>query len=40
MTEQALNTKDFIELENRYGAHNYHPLDVVITEAIITFLAI
>jgi ornithine--oxo-acid transaminase len=23
-------TQDFIELENRYGAHNYHPLDVVI----------
>ena len=33
MTEQALNTKDFIELENRYGAHNYHPLDVVIERA-------
>ena len=32
-TEQALNTKDFIELENRYGAHNYHPLDVVIERA-------
>jgi ornithine--oxo-acid transaminase len=25
-----LQTKDFIELENSYGAHNYHPLDVVI----------
>ena len=25
-----LQTKDFIELENNYGAHNYHPLDVVI----------
>jgi len=23
-------TKDFIELEEKYGAHNYHPLDVVI----------
>ena len=33
MTEQALNTRDFIELENRYGAHNYHPLDVVIERA-------
>jgi ornithine--oxo-acid transaminase len=33
MTDQALNTKDFIELENRYGAHNYHPLDVVIERA-------
>lgn len=23
-------TKDYIELENAFGAHNYHPLDVVI----------
>jgi ornithine--oxo-acid transaminase len=28
-----LQTKDFIELENTYGAHNYHPLDVVIERA-------
>jgi ornithine--oxo-acid transaminase len=33
MTDQAFNTRDFIELENRYGAHNYHPLDVVIERA-------
>jgi ornithine--oxo-acid transaminase len=33
MTYQALNTNDLIELENRYGAHNYHPLDVVIERA-------
>ena len=26
-------TREFIELEDRYGAHNYHPLDVVITRA-------
>jgi ornithine--oxo-acid transaminase len=25
--------KDFIELEERYGAHNYHPLDVVVERA-------
>ncbi|HSG41945.1 MAG TPA: ornithine--oxo-acid transaminase [Anaerolineales bacterium] len=25
-----MNTKDFIEIEEKYGAHNYHPLDVVI----------
>jgi ornithine--oxo-acid transaminase len=25
--------KDFIELEELYGAHNYHPLDVVIERA-------
>lgn len=25
-----MNTRDYIELEERYGAHNYHPLDVVI----------
>jgi ornithine--oxo-acid transaminase len=28
-----MNTKDFISLEERYGAHNYHPLDVVIERA-------
>ncbi|MHB8580107.1 MAG: ornithine--oxo-acid transaminase [Ignavibacteriaceae bacterium] len=26
-------SKDFIELEEKFGAHNYHPLDVVITKA-------
>ena len=27
------NAQDFIALEEQYGAHNYHPLDVVITRA-------
>jgi ornithine--oxo-acid transaminase len=31
--EQPLRTQDFVELENQYGAHNYHPLDVVIERA-------
>jgi ornithine--oxo-acid transaminase len=31
--EEALTTKDFVALENAYGAHNYHPLDVVIERA-------
>jgi ornithine--oxo-acid transaminase len=26
-----MKTKDYIALEEQYGAHNYHPLDVVIT---------
>jgi ornithine--oxo-acid transaminase len=26
-----MQTKEYIELEEKYGAHNYHPLDVVIT---------
>ncbi len=26
-------TEELIELENQYGAHNYHPLDVVIERA-------
>jgi ornithine--oxo-acid transaminase len=26
-----MNTQDYIALEEEYGAHNYHPLDVVIT---------
>jgi len=28
--EQLLNAREFIALEEEYGAHNYHPLDVVI----------
>jgi ornithine--oxo-acid transaminase len=28
-----MKTADFVELEERYGAHNYHPLDVVIERA-------
>ena len=28
-----MRTEDYIELENLYGAHNYHPLDVVIQRA-------
>jgi ornithine--oxo-acid transaminase len=26
-----MNTQEFIQLEEKFGAHNYHPLDVVIT---------
>jgi ornithine--oxo-acid transaminase len=33
LIEQPLHTQDFVELENRYGAHNYGPLDVVIERA-------
>ncbi len=29
----SLNSQDCIALEERYGAHNYHPLDVVISRA-------
>jgi ornithine--oxo-acid transaminase len=28
-----LNTQDFIALESTYGAHNYHPLEVVLEKA-------
>ena len=28
-----MNTQDYIQLENTYGAHNYKPLDVVIHRA-------
>ncbi|MBM2817276.1 MAG: argD [Ignavibacteria bacterium] len=28
-----MKTQDYIEIENQYGAHNYHPLDVVVAEA-------
>ncbi len=33
LLEKPLHTLDFVELENRYGAHNYRPLDVVIERA-------
>ncbi|RMF44983.1 MAG: ornithine--oxo-acid transaminase [Anaerolineae bacterium] len=26
-----MNTKEYISIEEQYGAHNYHPLDVVLT---------
>jgi ornithine--oxo-acid transaminase len=28
-----MKTKNYIAIEDKYGAHNYHPLDVVITKA-------
>ncbi len=28
-----MKTQEFIEIEEKYGAHNYHPLDVVIEKA-------
>ena len=28
-----MNTHEYIELEEKYGAHNYHPLDVVLSRA-------
>ncbi len=31
--DETTHTKELIELENQYGAHNYHPLDVVIERA-------
>ena len=33
MQTQTERTQEFIELEEKYGAHNYHPLDVVIERA-------
>jgi ornithine--oxo-acid transaminase len=32
-TTETTRTQELIELENNYGAHNYHPLDVVIERA-------
>jgi len=31
--DEQINSKYYIDLEDLYGAHNYHPLDVVITRA-------
>lgn len=33
MTNQRLSTADYIRIEEELGAHNYHPLDLVIEEA-------
>src|ERR1017187_4779672 len=33
LVARPLHTQDFVELENRYGSHNYHPTDVVIEHA-------
>ncbi len=33
LTSERLRTREFIELENEFGAHNYQPLDVVIERA-------
>jgi len=30
---EMTRTRELIELEEKYGAHNYHPLDVVIDRA-------
>jgi ornithine--oxo-acid transaminase len=30
MSKNKLNAKDFINIEHQYGAHNYHPLPVVL----------
>jgi ornithine--oxo-acid transaminase len=32
-TSELLSSKEYIELEDQYGAHNYHPLDIVIDRA-------
>lgn len=33
MTPAASKTQEFLALEDRWGAHNYHPLDVVVERA-------
>jgi ornithine--oxo-acid transaminase len=31
LKDERMNSQEYIALEEQYGAHNYHPLDVVIT---------
>jgi ornithine--oxo-acid transaminase len=33
LVKEKMDTKEYVALENAYGAHNYHPLDVVIERA-------
>jgi len=30
-----MTSQELIQIEDHYGAHNYHPLDVVITLSLI-----
>jgi len=30
--QEGTRTKEFLQLDETYGAHNYHPLPVVLTE--------
>ena len=32
MVKEKTNSQQFIDLENQYGAHNYHPLPVVLAK--------
>ena len=32
MVSSALSSQESMELENKYGAHNYHPLPVVLAK--------
>ena len=32
MLNSSISSKEAIELENKYGAHNYHPLPVVLAK--------
>ena len=32
MNKMSLNTSIAIDLENKFGAHNYHPLPVVLSK--------
>ena len=32
LQEKKLSSQELIELENKYGAHNYHPLPVVLSK--------
>ncbi len=32
-SKKSLASIDYISLEDQYGAHNYHPLDIVISKA-------
>lgn len=33
MTDKKYNSQELMEIEHNYGAHNYHPLEVVISKA-------
>lgn len=38
MIEKVTTSQQAIDLENKYGAHNYHPLEVVLNKGEGAFL--
>jgi ornithine--oxo-acid transaminase len=38
LKEQSMKAAEYIDLEHHYGAHNYHPLDVVLSKGVRVYV--